>query len=139
MITLNGVIISPCTYFVLSFLLSFLGCSHLCYLLMLSFFTVSKCYNFYVIIFPCTYFVLSFMLSFDVIIYCYHFPPFFFFLKTWHTPIGEGNCVIHTFFLAIAIFSNVVFKIENIALMQFLFPFLRQSVSSLHFSSPFPA
>jgi hypothetical protein len=29
-----------------------------------------------------TYLVLSFMLSFDVIIYCYHFPPFFFFLKT---------------------------------------------------------
>ncbi len=42
-------------------------------------------YHFYVIIFPCTYFVFSFMLSFDVIIYCYHFPPFFFFLKTWHT------------------------------------------------------
>jgi hypothetical protein len=41
--------------------------------------------SFYVIIFPCTYFVLSFKLSFDVIIYCYHFPPFFFFLKTWHT------------------------------------------------------
>jgi len=35
------------------------------------------CYHF-----PCTYFVLSFMLSFDVIIYCYHFPPFIFFLKT---------------------------------------------------------
>jgi hypothetical protein len=33
---------------------------------MLSFFTDSKCYHFYVIIFPCTYFVLSFMLSFDV-------------------------------------------------------------------------
>jgi hypothetical protein len=34
----------------------------------------------------CTYFVVSFMLSivlsFDVIVYCYHFPPFFFFLKT---------------------------------------------------------
>ncbi len=41
------------------------------------------CYHF-----PCTYFVLSFMLSFDVIIYCYHFPPFFFFLKTWHTPVA---------------------------------------------------
>jgi hypothetical protein len=65
------VIIFPCTYFVLSFMLS----------VMLSFFTVSKCYNFYVIIFPCTYFVLSFMLSFDVIIYCYHFPPFFLFPK----------------------------------------------------------
>ncbi len=46
---------------------------------------VSKCYHFYVIIFPSTCWVLSFMLSFDVIIYCYHFPPFFFFLKTWHT------------------------------------------------------
>jgi hypothetical protein len=32
---------------------------------MLSFFTVSNCYHFYVKIFPCTYFVL-----FDVIIYC---------------------------------------------------------------------
>ncbi len=73
------------TYFVLSFLLSFFGCYHLCYHLMLSFITVSKCYHFYVIIFPCTYFVLSFMLSFDVIIYCYLSPPFFFFLKTWHT------------------------------------------------------
>jgi len=52
---------------------------------MLSFFTVGNCYHFYVIIFPCIYFVLSFMLSFDVIIYCYHFPPFIFFLKTWHT------------------------------------------------------
>jgi hypothetical protein len=29
--------------------------------------------------------MLSFMLSFDVIVYCYHFPPFFFFLKPWHT------------------------------------------------------
>ncbi len=45
---------------------------------MLSFFTVRKCYNFCVIIFPCTCWVLSFMLSFDVIIYCYHFPPFSF-------------------------------------------------------------
>ncbi len=99
MITLNGVIIFPCTYFVLSFMLSFLGGYHLCYHLMLSFFTVSKCYHFYVIIFPCTYFVLSFMLSFDVIIYCYHFPPFFFFLKTWHT---RGNlysyCIRGNFF-----------------------------------------
>ncbi len=75
-----------CTYFVLLFMLSFLRYYHLCYHLMFSFFTVSKCYHFYVIIFPCTYFVLSFMLSFDVIISCYHFPPFFFFLKTWHTP-----------------------------------------------------
>ncbi len=74
-----------CTYFVLSFMLSFLGCYHLCYHLMLSYFTVSKFYHFYVIIFPCTYFVLSFLLSFDVTIYCYHFPPFFFFMKTWHT------------------------------------------------------
>ncbi len=67
------------------FMLSCLGCHHLCYHFMLSFFTVSKCSHFYVIIFACTYFVLSFMLSFDVIIYCYHFLPFFFFLKTWHT------------------------------------------------------
>ena len=44
-------------------------CYHLCYHLMLSFFTVSKWYHFYVIIFPCTYIVLSFMLSFGVIIY----------------------------------------------------------------------
>ncbi len=66
-----------CTYFVLSLMSSFLGCYHLCFHLMLSFFTVSKWYHFYVIIFPCTYFVLLFMLSFDVIIYCYHFPPFF--------------------------------------------------------------
>ncbi len=73
-------------------MLSFLGCYHLRYHLMFSFFTVSKCYHFYVIIFPCTYFVLSFMLSFDVIIYCYHFPPFFFFLKMWHTPASwAGN------------------------------------------------
>ncbi len=34
--------------------------------------------------------VLSFMLSFDVIIYCYHFPPFIFFLKTWHTHTEKG-------------------------------------------------
>jgi hypothetical protein len=38
-----------------------------------------------IIIFPSTCWVLSFMLSFDVIIFCYHCPPFFFFLKTWHT------------------------------------------------------
>jgi hypothetical protein len=56
------VIIFTCTYFVFSFMLSFLGRYHL----MLQFFTVSKCYHFYVI-FPCTYFVLSFMLSFIVI------------------------------------------------------------------------
>jgi hypothetical protein len=37
----------------------------------------------------CTGWVLSFMLSFNVIIFCYHFPPFFFFLKTWHTRIRE--------------------------------------------------
>ena len=29
-------------------------------------------------IFPCTGWVLSFMLSFNVIIFCYHFPPFSF-------------------------------------------------------------
>ncbi len=52
MITLNGVLIFPCRYFVLSFMLSFLGWCHLCSHLMLSFFTVSKCYHFYVIIFP---------------------------------------------------------------------------------------
>ena len=74
-------------FMVLSFSLVHILCYHLCYHLMLSFFTVSKCYHFYVIIFPCTYFVLSFVLSFDVIVFCYHFPPFFFFLKTWHTPI----------------------------------------------------
>jgi hypothetical protein len=39
---------------------------------------IFECYHFYVIIFPCTYFVLSFMFSFEVIIYCYHFPPFSF-------------------------------------------------------------
>ncbi len=37
--------------------------------LMLSFFTVSSCYHFYVIIFQCTYLVLSLMLSF---LGCYH-------------------------------------------------------------------
>jgi hypothetical protein len=36
-----------------------LGCYHLCYHLMLSFFTVSKCYHFF--IFPGTYFVSSFL------------------------------------------------------------------------------
>jgi hypothetical protein len=89
-----------CTYFVLSFMLSFLGCYHLCYHLMLSFFMVSKWYHFYVIIFPGTYFVLSFMLSFDVNIYCYNFPPFFFFLQTWHTRLkaslkGQFHKVLH--------------------------------------------
>jgi hypothetical protein len=44
------VIILHCTYFVLSLMLSFLGCYHLCFHLILSFFTVSKCYHFYVII-----------------------------------------------------------------------------------------
>jgi hypothetical protein len=44
-------------------MLSFSIVHILCYHLMLSFFTVSKCYHFYVIIFPCTYFVLSL---------CYH-------------------------------------------------------------------
>ncbi len=53
------------------------------------------CVIIYVIIFRVLSFMLPFdviifhtqqMLSFDVIIYCYHFPPFFFFLKTWHTP-----------------------------------------------------
>jgi hypothetical protein len=52
---------------------------------MLSCLTFCKCYHFCVIIFPCTAWVLSFMLSFNVIIFCYHFPPFYFFLKTWHT------------------------------------------------------
>ncbi len=89
--------IFPCTYFVLSFMLSFLGCYHLCYHFMLSFFTVSKCYHFYVIIFPCTYFVLSFLLSFDVIIYCYHLPPFSFSWKRdtlsagWHAKRRTQN------------------------------------------------
>ncbi len=77
--TVSNCIIFPCSYFVLSFMLYFLGCYHLRYHLMLSFLTVSKCYHFYVIIFPSTSWVLSFMLSFDVIIYCYHFPPFFLF------------------------------------------------------------
>jgi hypothetical protein len=56
-----------------------------CYL-MLSFLTVCKCYHFCAIIFPCTGGVLSFMLSFNVIIFVFIFPLFFFFLKTWHTP-----------------------------------------------------
>jgi len=58
-----------------------------------------KCYNFCVIIFPCTGWVLSFMLSFNVIIFCYHFPPFFFFLKTWHTPIYQEKheTILHCF------------------------------------------
>ncbi len=43
-------------------------------------------YIFCVIIYVSIFRVLSFMLSFDVIIYCYHLLPFFFFLKTWHTP-----------------------------------------------------
>ncbi len=47
-----------CTYFVLSFMFSFLGCYHLCYQLMLSFFTVSK--------------VIIFRLSFSLVhILCY--------------------------------------------------------------------
>jgi hypothetical protein len=56
------VIIFPCTYFVLSFMLSYLGCYHLCHL-MLSFFMVSRCYHFY---FPLNIFCVIFMLSFDV-------------------------------------------------------------------------
>ena len=48
---------------------------------------VSKCYHFYVIIFPSTCWALSFMLSFDVIIYCYHFPPLFLFPENvTHSP-----------------------------------------------------
>jgi hypothetical protein len=80
---LFGVIIW-CCHLVLSFIL--------CYHLMLSLLTVCKCYNFCVIIFPCTGWVLSFMLSFNVIIFCYHFPPFFFFLKTWHTRFHGFKC-----------------------------------------------
>jgi hypothetical protein len=63
-----------------------LGCYHLCYHLMLSFFMVSKCYHFplyifFVIIYIIIFRVLSFLLSFDVIIFhgqqmlsflCYH-------------------------------------------------------------------
>ncbi len=63
------------------------------------FFTVRKCYHFCVIIFPCTCWVLSFMLSSDVILFCYHFPPFFFFLKTWHTrsyPMRRNVAVVST-------------------------------------------
>jgi hypothetical protein len=80
-----------CYHLVLSFILcyrlmlSFFDVIIWCYLLMLSFLTVCKCYHCCVIIFPCTGWVLSFMLSFNVIIFCYLFPPFFFFLKTWHT------------------------------------------------------
>ncbi len=49
-------------------MLSFLGRYHLRYHLMLSFFTVSKCYKkFYVIIFPFTFCVIIY-----VIIYSYH-------------------------------------------------------------------
>jgi hypothetical protein len=43
-------------------------------------------------IFPCTGWVLSFMLSFNVIIFCYNFPPFFFFLKTKATLGNAGLC-----------------------------------------------
>ncbi len=88
------VIIFPCTCWVSSFMLSFeviifhgqqmlsfslvhILCYHFCYHLMLSFFTVSKCYHFYVIIYGIIFRVLSFMLSFDVIIFkvskCYNF------------------------------------------------------------------
>ncbi len=88
-----GVII----YFMLSFNVIIFWCYHL----MLSFDVIIWCYHLYhiiilcyhfsqftnVIIFPCKGWVLSFMLSFNVIIFCYYFPPFFFFLKTWHTPL----------------------------------------------------
>ncbi len=77
-------------------------CYHLCYHFfhMISFFKLpawryhfviilcyhfsqsTKSYHFCVIIFPSRCWVLSFMLSFNVIIFRYHFPPFFFFLKT---------------------------------------------------------
>ena len=64
----------------------FLGCYHLCYHLVLSFIL---CYHlmlsFFDVIIWCYHLVLSFMLSFNVKNFCYHFPPFFFFLKTWHT------------------------------------------------------
>ncbi len=72
------IIIFPCTYFVLSYMLSFLGCYHLCYHLLLSFFTVSKCYHFPLYIFFNIIYVIIY-----VIIWCYHFllsfPPFFLF------------------------------------------------------------
>jgi hypothetical protein len=46
------------------------------------------CYHFSqltnVIIFPCTACVIIYVII-NVIIFCYHFPPFFLFLKTWHT------------------------------------------------------
>ncbi len=82
-----GVII----YFMLSFnVIIFdviIWCYHLVLLfgaiiyLMLSFAVIiSHSLQICVIIFPCTAWV---MLSFNVIIFC--IPPFFFFLKTWHT------------------------------------------------------
>ncbi len=110
------VIIFPCTYFVLSFMLSFLGCYNyhlvlsfiLCCHLMLSFLMLSFGLSFGVII----YLMLSFdviisqslqMLSFlcynfslysmgviiYVIIFYYNFPPFFLFPENvTHSKIG---------------------------------------------------
>ncbi len=106
------------TYFVLSCMLSF----------MLSFdviiFHGQQCYNFYVIIFPSTCWVLSFMLSFDVIIYCYHFPPFFFFLKTWRTPELQcfNWCVVVPF---LPLSKHTLFKQSTVQYC--IYNFIRQS------------
>ncbi len=75
-------------------LLSFLCYYFSLYLLGVIIYVIIWCYHFW-----WSANVIIFMLSFSlipvgcyhlcyhliVIIYCYHFPPFFFFLKTWHT------------------------------------------------------
>ncbi len=81
-----GVII----YFMLSFNVIIFDVIIWCYHLVLSFDVIIS-HSLQMLSFLCYHFSLyrmglSFMLSFNVIIFCYHFPPFFFFLKTWHTP-----------------------------------------------------
>ncbi len=85
----------------------------------LTFLTVCKCCNFCVIIFPCTAWLLSFMLSFNVIIFCYHFPPFFFFPKTCHTRIFAGfslNTINFAVYLCTS--AQCVFRLRRFLLKQ---------------------
>ncbi len=93
---------------IIYFMLSFNVIIFWCYHLMLSFGVIIWCYHLFYVIIWCYHFsqfanVIIFVLSFFLVqdecyhlcyhlmlsFFCYHFPPFFFFLKTWHTRSGS--------------------------------------------------
>ncbi len=83
---------------------------------MLSSDVIIWCYHLFYVIIWCYH--LFYVIIF-VIIYCYHFPPFFFFLKTWHTQVKvllyreADQCLLSVYLNNLWIPSKFSFSFSN--------------------------